>query len=358
MRLDPEDYAFVTSYTTLPMRKTISELAGGVKGRILSVVISLAIALFFWWSAGRPSDFATITEVALGVVAAVLVGLAVLAIATRKAVGQPTTGLWGYAFADLALLALLSAPGVMLVWRLLRFDRALRPLMEYEAVAAAFPTFAPSHHLTLWLVLALAVIAGLWLTAFGALAYWAVRPASLGIPARRLATVACWASLILTSPAIYLAASARGEMESAMSVAEAAPLIAYVWPRHTFVWVLLTGLIITIVNLGLGTFQLASAGLLVAGMATGPALRVDPIGVVLDDSGRAQRIAWPQVGVIGAKAHADLAGNELVVSRPGLADWRVPFRFLDVMPGTIDSAIRAHTMDERTLDLTRLDKVA
>jgi hypothetical protein len=108
-------------------------------------------------------------------------------------------------------------------------------------------------------------------------------------------------------------------------------------------------LVATLLRLGLVKGRLAS-------IMVGPALRVDPLGLVIADANGPVRVPWDQVGGLGTKAHMFLPGPELVVKRTGAPDWRVPFSYLDVLPGTIDSAIRAHTGGRRSLSTTPLDR--
>jgi hypothetical protein len=93
------------------------------------------------------------------------------------------------------------------------------------------------------------------------------------------------------------------------------------------------------------------------GINAGPAIRIDPLGLVVADAAGPQRLPWSQVQSIATKPHVFAPGPELVVKRAGQRDWRVPFSYLDVMPGTIDSAIRAHTGGHRSLDTRATSRI-
>ena len=87
------------------------------------------------------------------------------------------------------------------------------------------------------------------------------------------------------------------------------------------------------------------------------ALRIDPLGLVLSDQKGVKRVNWDQVSKIRAKARPIMPGPDLVVEQQDGSSWKVPFLYLDVMPGSIDSAIRAHNQGRRTLDLTSMSKI-
>lgn len=117
------------------------------------------------------------------------------------------------------------------------------------------------------------------------------------------------------------------------------------------------------------TLRLWRGNRMLNGIEDRPALRIDPLGVIVFEPTGPIRIRWEQVDQVGARAHLDLPGPELVVRRrlPSqprptraerrAAEYRVPFLYLDVLPGTIDSAVRAHTGGRMSLDLSRLDRI-
>jgi hypothetical protein len=122
-------------------------------------------------------------------------------------------------------------------------------------------------------------------------------------------------------------------------------------------WALIIGASIPLIWLIVTGVRLALLKNRLAAIGTGPAVRIDPLGLVIAAENGPKRIPWAQVTHIGAKAHLGVVGPELVVQAQGAQDWRTPFSYLDVLPGTIDSAIRAHTGGRRSLDLSKLDRV-
>ncbi len=104
--------------------------------------------------------------------------------------------------------------------------------------------------------------------------------------------------------------------------------------------------------------QLAWARRLLGRLGQGMAIRIDPAGIALATDDGLVGVPWSQISAVGAKNHQKPPGPELVVR--GLEkgqQWKVPFSYLDVMPGSIDSAVRAHTQGRLQLDLSALDRV-
>lgn len=104
--------------------------------------------------------------------------------------------------------------------------------------------------------------------------------------------------------------------------------------------------------------QLAWARRLLGKLGQGMAIRIDPAGIHLATDAGPVAVPWAQISAVAAKNHQKLPGPELVVK--GLdkgQQWKVPFSYLDVMPGSIDSAVRAHTQGRMQLDLSALDRV-
>ena len=84
-------------------------------------------------------------------------------------------------------------------------------------------------------------------------------------------------------------------------------------------------------------------------IGTGPAVTVSSSGIGLNG----RRFAWPEVSRVWAAGGYSGAGPKLVVQTYA-GDWeQIPFSFLDVMPGTLDAALRAYGrpgLDVRPLD--------
>ncbi len=140
-------------------------------------------------------------------------------------------------------------------------------------------------------------------------------------------------------------------------------LTAFIWWRSrpvegTFKWVLIAFIVLAVLRPIILWVRIWRAQRILAKVGQGPALRVDPLGLVLATDQGYERVHWTQVEEVGAKPHHKLPGHDLIVRKVGVKEpWRIPFAFLDVMPGSIDSALRAHTLGAVTLNLKKLDRV-
>lgn len=84
--------------------------------------------------------------------------------------------------------------------------------------------------------------------------------------------------------------------------------------------------------------------------AQGYAIRVNPQGIEV--AGKA--VAWPQVARI-ATIRGHLGGQpQLVLTDASGASASVPITYLDTMPGTLDSAIRAYSRGSQWIDTSKL----
>lgn len=84
--------------------------------------------------------------------------------------------------------------------------------------------------------------------------------------------------------------------------------------------------------------------------AQGYAVRVDPQGIEV--AGKA--VVWPQVARI-ATVRGSLGGQpQLVLTDASGASASVPISYLDAMPGTLDSAIRAYSRGSQWIDTSKL----
>ena len=106
-------------------------------------------------------------------------------------------------------------------------------------------------------------------------------------------------------------------------------------------------LIWRLVNLRLARAALARVG-------AGEAFRISHSGITIAESG--EQIAWGDLAEVKAIGRPAGAGPELLMKHRGGA-YQVPLSFLDAMPGSIDSALRAYSGGRRGLDLNELDSV-
>lgn len=92
----------------------------------------------------------------------------------------------------------------------------------------------------------------------------------------------------------------------------------------------------------------------------GHALQIAHQGITVsaDPSGRTQPqlLDWARLGDIRAAGSKLGAGPDLVIEHPD-ATWTAPLSYLDQLPGTIDSALRAYSGGRRGLDLSGLDSI-
>jgi len=344
MQLDPEDYAFMTCYSPARVGKQAVRLATGLKGRLISLLISLGFVVFFWWRMGRPTHWDPLTRAAL-----ILFGVAVLAnaavgiVAWRGAAAPRRRQSLILHVVAVALVALPLAVVWATWWR-------LHTLSGYDEFAPVRPTW---FLVLLWGYFGLAVLAtACWVAAVVASVRWARRPGALGWIARQLSQGAVIAgpALVAATAAVVLLVQVRLNSYAWL------PTVAG-WTGDLGMWLLLALVTITLVTLATSTLQVVALTVFAATLVGRPALRVDPLGLVIDDAAGPTRVHWPDVVQLGAKAHTPLPGPELWIKRVGGPDWFLPLGFLDAMPGTIDSAVRAHTANRRTLDLARLNRV-
>lgn len=85
---------------------------------------------------------------------------------------------------------------------------------------------------------------------------------------------------------------------------------------------------------------------------SGEAFRINHEGITTVHP--AETIPWPQIVEVRAAGHQRGAGPDLEVVHSG-GNWTVPLSFLDSMPGSIDSAMRAYSGGRRGLNLSALD---
>ena len=369
MRFDPDDYAFTAHYDPAKLSSEVKSLAKQGLMRLISVAVSIFVVVAIWSSAGRtsPTEWFNITRVAGITLAAVLVVAAVVAVIEKFAAPNANAG-----FQTVILVILFTTSGALLypVTRLIGFANDYGVIIkafvdglfrdgDRDGAKAAAPllSFLTTTHVVLFILLiAVAVVV---VAALALLVVWLMSPRSLGWKQRNVMQTALWlpAGLLIVSSA-WLVLLSRRQVPNVQKllredvVVPEAPIL-----EDWLMWVLLAGLSITVVTLLNGAVRVATASLLLSRMPQGPALRVDPLGMVVDDDKNGpERLIWPAIDLISGRPHAALPGPELVIGRSGRSVWSVPFMYLDVMPGTIDSAVRAHTQDCRELDLSPMDK--
>ncbi len=84
--------------------------------------------------------------------------------------------------------------------------------------------------------------------------------------------------------------------------------------------------------------------------AKGYAVRVDPQGIEV----AGKRVAWPDVAGIATVRGPLRASARLTLRDSTGASVSVPITFLDTLPGTLDSAIRAYSRGSQWIDTSKL----
>jgi hypothetical protein len=319
MRLNPEDYAFLAFYSPARVDRAAGARRARAKGTLISLGLTVLIMAFWWFQQGKQSPSDVLTWWWLGLLAVTAVVTAASALMTAMP-------------ARLVALAGLVAPIVawwMLWWRLRALD-ADGTTPRALAIGA--------------LVLAIAGVGCLAASLIAALR-WMREPAGMGWVARRLGQISIYVAL---GPAILFAVA---------WLAVGSRLGSAGWINDQQIWVSCAIIAIAAIVANNAAQQAADFGVLAAAVQQRPALRIDPLGLVLDEPAGPVRVPWDMVRGIDAKARSLLPGPQLRVHRAGAPDWLVPMSYLDCMPGTIDSAIRSHTTDRRCLDLSALDRI-
>ena len=373
MRFDPEDYAYIAHYDRSRLIGQAKTMAKQGLARLISLVVSAVFFVIIARSGNKlhPSLWQPSTRwAAIAVLVTLVVTLVVLLVA-RASIGKGGTS------RQVVLLVCLFVGASALLWPVWLFAKAIgdyaEPVNQFLAkldqwpdhagldAAHGFHTQVVAAHWVLLIALALAAVALL----FGLilLPVWLGKPRSLGWAVRReinLATMAPPVLLVVCGAGLLLLAMVLMPQTNKKLSPPEAPTGAVLPESPVFgdwlVWILLAGMMVTVIMWMTGVAKLICANLLLVRMPSGNALRVDALGLVTDELSGPQRVAWDVHPVITARQHQDLPGSELVVQRPGRASWSVPFLYLDVLPGTIDSAIRAATSDVRTIDLKPLDR--
>ena len=372
MRFDPEDYAFVAHYD--PTRLANQARGLGKQGliRVVTLAISIVVVIIIAKNAGslHPTLWNSITRwTALFVV--ISLGVVVIAQAIESLVSRTTTATLHVAILGIVIVAVnaLLYPVYLLMSMVNDYQSGLRNLMVIlkglgiqPAIDAVQPLVTGVNIAKVVFIVLLSVGGVLLVASVALLVLWLVTPRSLGWVHRRvinLALVYPPAVLLLCGGAIvFVSEYLVPQLENKLGLTDLPSAIKL--PHlgvfsDWLIWLLMAGLMVTLIMLVVSITKVAEARILVARVPVGNALRVDALGVVYDDVAGPQRVEWTEKPIVAGRQRGALPGPELVIGQPR---WSVPFMYLDVMPGTIDSAVRAATMNARTLDLRPLDRMA
>ncbi len=116
-------------------------------------------------------------------------------------------------------------------------------------------------------------------------------------------------------------------------------------------WMFGVALGISVVLIAITTIRWALAKRELSNIGIGPAFVMVRQGIMLPQG----RVAWPEVTEIGLRTRFGKAFPSFYVAGLGLPRWETSTGNLDVLPGTIDAAVRALSNGEASLDLTKLD---
>jgi len=244
------------------------------------------------------------------------------------------------------------------------FITILNTLQIPSTVGDVQPLLTAVHIASIVLIGLLIVGGVVLLAAVVLLVVWLVTPRSLGWIERQVINVALMTPpamlLICCAGVVFLTKYAVPQVEKKLGLTDlpaSTVLPGLAISDDWLVWMLMAFSLLTVAMAVFAAAKLTTANILRARLPQGNALRVDALGLVVDDIRGPQRVKWTENTAIAGRQRGNLPGPELVINRPGGRPWSVPFMYLDVMPGTVDSALRAATGDARTLDLAPLDKV-
>lgn len=374
MRFDPEDYAFIAHYDPTRLANQAKGLSKQGFIRIATLVISIIVIVIIARNANglHPTVWNYVTRWTAIFVLASLVLILVAQVVESVASEAKSVDLHVAMVAVVIVAAnLLLYPVYLLVSVIDDYLATLRNfvvILDGAGIQSAIDTVQPLVNGVRDAKVALIVIlivGGLLLVAsIVLLVAWLMTPRSLGWVQRRLLNIVvlyplavlllCGGAVVLVSQYVVPQLNKKLSLDN---LPPAATLPATGVFADWLIWVLMAGLMVTAVMLIGSVAKTAQAKILLVRVPAGNALRVDALGVVHDDLRGPDRIEWTAAPVITGRQRGVLPGPELVIARPGQPGWSVPLLYLDVMAGTIDSAIRAATMNNRTLDLTPLDKV-
>ncbi|MDR0837685.1 MAG: hypothetical protein LBM94_05720 [Propionibacteriaceae bacterium] len=344
MQADPEDFAFTTAYSPDRLLLQLRSQQRGIVMRLILLAVIIAYAGYTIYKESQQHEFDASTWIALGCVggacAFVVVALLLISFAqpgTRKVTLSVVVVLVG-------LTALLVPPILLL--------RVTRAFSRYEV-------FADLTWSSTAIMVALGVGLAMLLAAGVMLALWRVSDGEThGFIARRLASASVMVIIVLHVATGVFVSYLSGKV-TLLDIPPTVDMWYYQLFDDASVWSAASGLLLAFpVGFGASSvLQMAGLAWTISDMAVGQALRVDPAGLVVAASQGPVRIVWDDVAALSAQAHTSLPGHELVVRSDTGFSWKVPFIFLDSLPGSIDSAVRAATDNSWGLDVTRLNRV-
>jgi hypothetical protein len=344
MQANPEDYAFTTAYSPDRLLLQLGGQQRGLKMRLIMLALIVAYAIYTIYEESKLHEFTFSTKIALGCVGgAVVLVIVALVFVSLSEPGSRRIEL--SALVVLAALALLLGPPILLL-------RVARNFSRYDVfVDLQWSSTAIMVALGVGLVVLLAagVLVALWRSSDGE---------SHGFIARRLASAAV-TLIIIVHVATGLFVTYLSGRVAELDIPPTVDMWYYELFDDAAVWSVASGLLLAF-PVGLGAsavLQMTGLAWTISDMATGPALRVDPAGLVVAASHGPVRIVWDDVEALSAQAHTSMPGHELIVRSDTGFSWKVPFVFLDSLPGSIDSAVRAATDNSWSLDVGRLNRV-
>jgi len=374
VRFDPEDYAFVAHYDPRGLANQAKGLGKQGLMRIITLAISVVIVIIIAKNANvlHPTVWNHVTQWTAIFVLASLVLILLAQVVESLGIGAQSAGLH-VAIVVVVIVAanLLLYPVYLLIAMVSDYSTMIRDFMVIlkglgiqPAIDAVQPLADGVRDAKILLIVLLVIGGVLLVTSIALLVVWLVKRRSLGWTQRRFLNLAvlyplvllvlCGAAVVFVSKYLLPKVENKLGLDNLPAAIKLPGLGVF---NDWLMWVLLAGLVVTGVLLIGGVTKVAEARILVSRVPVGNAIRVDALGIVYDDLRGPQRVEWAAAPVIAGRQRGVLPGPELVIGLPGQPAWSVPFMYLDVMPGTIDSAVRAATMNARTLNLAPLDKV-
>jgi hypothetical protein len=351
---DADDYAFTAHYDATRLAKSIVELRSVVRSQVIGLVISVAFAVFIWYSNREDhSIFRVFTLIIVGAIAvAIVLQLVALVLARMAEPGSTKPGVAVGLTLGAAVVLLLPA-----TFMAISSGSMSATLFAFDLGAAITGLFA----VLITLHVGAAVTLGLLITGAVLLAVWKKDEAHKHwFLARNLMAAGILAPSVLCLLNGILAAvlgqvlSSKIESLNDVYLDRFQEALAADWST----WLIASMLGLVIARMGLTTANLACLVMLLDEMPIGPALRIDAAGMALADPKTLgpDRANWNEIS-ISVRPHERAPGAELVIKRWGHKPWSVPLMYLDVLPGTLDSAIRSATLGAKVLNLESLNRI-
>lgn len=160
-------------------------------------------------------------------------------------------------------------------------------------------------------------------------------------------------------PAAERVANYHGMMRSRaiwFGVALVLCLVLYVWQRDSLsvvstVLLFVVGLGGSLVWLGFAVVMWQLCRRSLRALGEGVAVRIGRQGIEVTD----RFVAWDQIERVSTQRGPICVGPRLTVVERGRSAYLVPLTYLDALPGTLDSALRAYSGGRVSLDVTHLD---